>query len=212
MIRIIKMSLSLGLAILLLAFSGIGALAESEIDSEQKIFFEVPENWNDYESIYCYTNVYGSTDALVNWHADITLCTKVSERLYSYDLSKVCKIESTEYYVLIFSDDKNNLTFDVLLSVDSIGDTVIWNGDIIESPNGSTYYVACWKNTIPTLFGDTNLDRALNIKDATYIQKYLAKIEIRAEQFESILDTNQDGRITIADATFVQKHLAKIAV
>lgn len=56
--------------------------------------------------------------------------------------------------------------------------------------------------------GDANLDNAFNIKDATYIQKYLA-------QFEGYVNTgylnyDETSGITIKDATAIQKALAGI--
>lgn len=58
------------------------------------------------------------------------------------------------------------------------------------------------------LFGDVNLDGKVNIKDATLLQKHLAKMIILEEKNLSVSDTNLDGRITIADATAIQKKIA----
>lgn len=66
------------------------------------------------------------------------------------------------------------------------------------------------------LVGDANADFTLNIKDATWIQKYLADyVELYEPCGFSDLtikacDYNRDGKINIKDATAIQKHLVKI--
>lgn len=56
--------------------------------------------------------------------------------------------------------------------------------------------------------GDVNLDGKINIKDATALQKHLAKLQTLSDKSLSVSDTNKDGRITIADATAIQKKIA----
>lgn len=59
------------------------------------------------------------------------------------------------------------------------------------------------------LYGDVDLDGNVNIKDATYIQMYLARMqEITPEQFIAG-DVNTDYEVTINDATIIQLYLAK---
>lgn len=72
------------------------------------------------------------------------------------------------------------------------------------------------------LIGDANNDRALNVKDATYIQKCLAGLEefashdsLFSEDYEPQLDVphyvtdfNRDGQRNVKDATAIQKHIA----
>ena len=56
--------------------------------------------------------------------------------------------------------------------------------------------------------GDVNRDGKVNIRDATAIQKYLAKT-LKAEDIDLLAaDFTQDGRINIKDATNIQKKLA----
>ncbi len=58
------------------------------------------------------------------------------------------------------------------------------------------------------LVGDANTDGSLNIKDATYIQKYLAHID--GYRWNYYMDYDNDGYFTIKDATDIQKSLAGI--
>lgn len=57
--------------------------------------------------------------------------------------------------------------------------------------------------------GDANLDNDFNIKDATYIQKFLAQIE--GYKNTGFLNFDNTGNVNIKDATAIQKHLAGIA-
>ena len=58
--------------------------------------------------------------------------------------------------------------------------------------------------------GDVNRDGKLNIKDATAIQKYLAKM-IDFEDVQLVLaDYNNDNKVNIKDVTYIQKKLAKV--
>ncbi len=58
--------------------------------------------------------------------------------------------------------------------------------------------------------GDVNRDGKLNIKDATAIQKYLAKM-IGFDDVQLVLaDYNNDNKVNIKDVTYIQKKLAKV--
>lgn len=59
--------------------------------------------------------------------------------------------------------------------------------------------------------GDANADGKVNIRDATYIQKYIANL-VSFTSLETLrAETNFDGKINIRDATFIQKLLAGFA-
>ena len=59
--------------------------------------------------------------------------------------------------------------------------------------------------------GDANADGKVNIRDATYIQKYVANL-ISFSSLETLrAETNFDGKINIRDTTFIQKLLAGLA-
>ncbi len=58
--------------------------------------------------------------------------------------------------------------------------------------------------------GDVNKDGKVNIKDATAIQKYLAKlVEFDATQL-ILADCNKDNKVNIKDVTYIQKKIAKL--
>ena len=56
-------------------------------------------------------------------------------------------------------------------------------------------------------YGDVNGDGVANISDVTYIQKFLAKIEMLSYKEYMMADVNGDETVTIADATDIQKML-----
>lgn len=58
--------------------------------------------------------------------------------------------------------------------------------------------------------GDVNLDGKLNIRDATLIQKYLAKMVEFNETVLNLADIDLNGKVNIKDATYIQKKIANI--
>lgn len=77
------------------------------------------------------------------------------------------------------------------------------------------------------LRGDSNLDKKINVKDATYIQKCLAELMQFTDDeyvggfaekgqgedgyfFDRVSDMNMDGEVNIKDATSIQKYIAGI--
>lgn len=65
------------------------------------------------------------------------------------------------------------------------------------------------KNPANGIIGDADLDGKISIKDATAIQKYVAKIAITT--FSTTLsDVNADSKINVKDATAIQKYCAHI--
>lgn len=63
------------------------------------------------------------------------------------------------------------------------------------------------------ILGDANLDNAVNIKDATLIQKHIAYLEeITDSNALLCADADLDGDINIKDATAIQKHIAGLVV
>ncbi len=65
--------------------------------------------------------------------------------------------------------------------------------------------------------GDVNADFEVNVKDATFLQKYVAKLEsvnkiYSLELFKRSADVNRDHKINVKDATLLQKQLAKLVI
>ncbi len=58
--------------------------------------------------------------------------------------------------------------------------------------------------------GDVNADGKLNIKDATTIQKFIAKMTELDEKALKRADYNADGKVNVKDATMIQKKIANL--
>lgn len=58
--------------------------------------------------------------------------------------------------------------------------------------------------------GDANKDGKLNIRDATIIQKYLAKMVTLDDEAVALSDFDGNGKVNVKDATAIQKKLAGI--
>lgn len=57
--------------------------------------------------------------------------------------------------------------------------------------------------------GDVNGDYRVDIRDATYIQMYIANLKTLSNEFLLLADTNNDGVVTVHDATEIQRYIAK---
>lgn len=53
--------------------------------------------------------------------------------------------------------------------------------------------------------GDANMDGKVNIRDATLIQKYLAKLVSLTDEQKSYSDFDQNGKVNVRDVTAIQK-------
>lgn len=78
--------------------------------------------------------------------------------------------------------------------------------ELTDKLNGSWRYKTYMYT--PFAYGDTTLDGEINIKDATLIQKHLAKLCTLEDDALIVADVNRDNRITISDVTLLQKQIA----
>jgi len=58
--------------------------------------------------------------------------------------------------------------------------------------------------------GDVNGDQRINIKDVTFIQKFLAKVIELTDRELIRANVDKSGRLDVKDATHLQKWLAKL--
>ena len=56
--------------------------------------------------------------------------------------------------------------------------------------------------------GDANMDGKLNIRDATLIQKYLAKLLSLSDGQKEFADFDLNGKVNVRDVTAIQKKIA----
>ncbi len=89
------------------------------------------------------------------------------------------------------------------------GKVIFYSGDngtiLIEQVGG-----AVKPSTGDYELGDVNMDGKLNIRDATLIQKSIAKMETLDDIQSLLADYNSDGKVNVKDATAIQKFIAGI--
>ena len=79
------------------------------------------------------------------------------------------------------------------------------------NPTSNRTYYAIWADDLAhMLLGDINGDNAININDATEIQKYIAELIELSDKQKAVADTNGDGDVNINDATQIQKYIAEL--
>lgn len=83
---------------------------------------------------------------------------------------------------------------------------------ITVSMQGIGFTASAQNNATSLLLGDANLDDKVNVKDATNIQKAIAKINTLGEIATSAADVDKNENINIKDATAIQKWVANIDV
>ena len=76
----------------------------------------------------------------------------------------------------------------------------------------STFIVASAFDPKPYYLGDADLDDAVNIKDATLIQKHVASIVTLEGYALLTADADEDSSLTVKDATTIQKYVASLPV
>ncbi len=146
--------------VLLLALSSVAfaVSAEDFTPSEEPVlYFEVPEDWNIYHSIFCHVWPYGERP-LVNWQSKKEKCTATDiEGVFSYDITAKTGVvlEEGVMYCVIFSADTGMQTYDLLFSTECFGDTAYCDGTIYENPQDSykTAQAAFWKHQDPLTYG-----------------------------------------------------------
>lgn len=62
----------------------------------------------------------------------------------------------------------------------------------------------------PQPYGDVNSDDAIDILDATNVQRYLARVDLRAINLIEAADVDDDAKITVLDVTIIQQYVAQV--
>lgn len=127
--------------------------------------------------------------------------------LLTYDPSVAMSYINTNYEPPMESTQNGNgIEFSVFIY--EINETTI--GVKADTDNNGTYETEIKTESENPLLGDVNLDKKLNIKDATAIQKHLATVITLDSKALSVADFNEDGKLNIKDVTSIQKRLAGI--
>ncbi|MGN0518165.1 MAG: starch-binding protein [Acutalibacteraceae bacterium] len=106
-----------------------------------KIYFEVPDTWKNFETIYCH---YWDADGNgPSWQSDAEVCEKVSDKIYCMDLPEGA------WEFAIFSNDNAMQTGNTPITANEIGKVMYLTGNKVENPvNGEEVDEALWKDYV----------------------------------------------------------------
>lgn len=76
----------------------------------------------------------------------------------------------------------------------------------VQGDNVTAY--AQWIKTDTIILGDANLDGIINIKDVSFIQRYLSQIVNMSEANIIAADVNNDGEVDVNDVTLIQQYIS----
>lgn len=103
------------------------------------------------------------------------------------------------------------IVLSLILVAFSVSVSAVEQTDIIRNDDG-LLQLSEVENVGAILVGDANEDFKVTIEDTTFIQKYIADLEVIKEgtpQYYAA-DVNLDGSINIEDAITIQKYIAEI--
>jgi len=137
----------------------------------------------------------------VKYNADHGTCNggDLTESVVKGGSCSISIVTKTGYYVAKIIDGENEIT-------NFVGDSYY----VRNLNEDRTVEVIFEQEAIAELLGDVNLDEKVNIKDATQIQKAVAKIVEFDEGENRRAEVTGDGKVNIKDATAIQKYAAKI--
>ncbi len=155
--------------------------------------------WNDGSDAYCNSSTtcdgtHGSHgNRSCYWYKNSQYQNKVATDLYRF--TKVSNWQRVK------DDDAAEVTYRYKLKESVIS-------PLPTEPETTAPTTPTTPSTPLFTLGDVNRDGKVNIRDATAIQKYLAKL-VKAEDIDLLAaDFTQDSRINIKDATGIQKKIA----
>ncbi len=169
---------------------------EPELEPYNRIYFVNTEGW---EKVYAYVwmNDYEYQNAL--WpgeEMELLTVDSAGNEIYT-------ALITSKAYGLIFSDGENKQTIDLTSGIYEDNMYCLFK----ESDGRYTVMIREFISDYP--MGDANLDGSFNVKDATYVQKYVAGLIVMADRFEqSLMDFDKDTQINVKDATAMQKNIA----
>lgn len=137
----------------------------------------------------------------VKYNADHGTCNggDLTESVVKGGSCSISIVPKTGYYVAKIIDGENEIT-------NFVGDSYY----VRNLNEDRTVEVIFEQEAMLELLGDVNLDEKVNIKDATQIQKAVAKIVEFDEGENRRAEVTGDGKVNIKDATAIQKYAAKI--
>ncbi|MBQ4129070.1 MAG: LPXTG cell wall anchor domain-containing protein [Ruminococcus sp.] len=134
-----------------------GADAGAETGAGNVLNFDANSTgWKNFKKIFCYIWAYGG-DSFFAWQAKASACTDTDgDGVWTYDLdAKGVSLEAGVLYAVIFSNENQMQTYDLLFDTSVIGDTAYCDGTEYENPKDSTKtgQAAFWKGQDSAKYG-----------------------------------------------------------
>ncbi len=188
----------------------------------------------DFEGVYYYDVPKDVTTIIWNNFLDGGMDPEAEIYHYAYQTNNIpCEYYDPEESVLYpegtESFDGMIFVCNTMIYVSALSAKTTYNGTWyyyygngeygITPEKGEKFYTGSYQVDEPTtndyedigyILGDVNGDRKLNIRDATRIQKYLAKLTVFNNEQVFLGDFNEDKVVNIKDATTIQKKLANV--
>ena len=126
--------------------------------SADTIYFDInTTDWEDFDSVYCHIRSCDGKGNWPSWQSQYEKCTyNKNTGIASYNLSNTGNvIENGANWFCVFSNEKGEQTYNLLMGKECIGDTVYCSGEYYESPSDSrrSTVAAFWKNQDEDKFG-----------------------------------------------------------
>ncbi|MBQ8057454.1 MAG: hypothetical protein IJ275_03860 [Ruminococcus sp.] len=142
--------------VIMMLFS-IVSVSAIETENGNLLHFDVKSaGWTNYKKIFCHIWEYGG-ESFFAWQAKGEQCKDENgDGVWTYDLdARGVYLDSELLYVVIFSNENGDQTYNLLLHNSVIGGTAYCNGTFYENPADSSKLTqaAFWKNEDETLFG-----------------------------------------------------------
>lgn len=176
---------------------------------------------SSYDITLGYTDMAVSAEQYID--GDENFIKAVVYNRFSYDSPATLEVYNRNTNEVYFTQNiplvsKNNpVTVTVPLDKSYVDDTGFVSVRVISKANdyndfNDTYMFEYYNTDMPDnmiLIGDTNLDRRIDVSDATLVQKHIVKLENLTDNALIAADVDRDNTISIKDATLIQSYVAK---
>lgn len=189
-----------------------------------ELYFVVPEQWEDAETIYCHITELGeNARAFTDWQSNAEECTLSeirgqNKRLATYRVEKMGGIDEGTVYSVVMSAEGYDPTYPAILTSHCESYRLYTDDTYVRTPaDQAPLLYARWQDTYDWEDVDfSDYEDAFGLYDnAEFITQEYIKDESTYDQVPPITalpygDADTDGVVTIKDATAIQKHLAEL--
>ena len=161
------MSLVLALVVIMSVAMVAASAAEANADTSadagadtaasKRLYFDTASaGWKNFNKVYCHIWSMEGNGDIYNWQSKGETCVDGGDGIWYYDLdAKKANLTAGELYCVIFSNNNNMQTYNLLFDTTCIGDTAYCDGTEYENPVDSSKKctAAFWKGQNKATFG-----------------------------------------------------------